>query len=65
MRKLPVWGIFGIVLRLTGAAGTYKKDDPVELFVNKVGPYFNPHETYHYYSLLEFLKNEFNMRRSL
>lgn len=23
----------------------------VALFVNKVGPYFNPHETYHYYSL--------------
>ena len=23
----------------------------VEVFVNKVGPYFNPHETYHYYQL--------------
>lgn len=23
----------------------------VVLYVNKVGPYFNPHETYHYYQL--------------
>ena len=23
----------------------------VVMYVNKVGPYFNPHETYHYYSL--------------
>lgn len=30
---------------------SYKKGDKVEVFVNKVGPYFNPHETYHYYSL--------------
>ena len=22
-----------------------------QLYVNKVGPYFNPHETYHYYQL--------------
>ena len=56
MRKLPVWGIFGIVFGSVRAAGTYKKDDPVELFVNKVGPYFNPHETYHYYSLPEVTK---------
>ena len=21
------------------------------MYVNKVGPYFNPHETYHYYQL--------------
>ena len=33
------------------AAGVYEKGDNVEVFVNKVGPYFNPHETYHYYSL--------------
>lgn len=33
------------------AMGTYKDGDRVEVFVNKVGPYFNPHETYHYYSL--------------
>src|SRR6218665_3932112 len=23
----------------------------VEVYVNKVGPFFNPHETYHYYKL--------------
>lgn len=29
----------------------YKADDPVTLWVNKVGPYNNPQETYNYYSL--------------
>ncbi|KAL8572570.1 Transmembrane 9 superfamily member 1 [Nucella lapillus] len=29
----------------------YGDGQKVELYVNKVGPYFNPHETYHYYSL--------------
>ncbi|XP_058771809.1 transmembrane 9 superfamily member 1-like [Vicia villosa] len=29
----------------------YQKDDPVTLWVNKVGPYNNPQETYNYYSL--------------
>lgn len=33
------------------AMQSYKPGDKVEIFVNKVGPYFNPHETYHYYSL--------------
>ena len=33
------------------ASDTYTKGENVEVFVNKVGPYFNPHETYHYYSL--------------
>jgi len=23
----------------------------VDVYVNKVGPFFNPHETYHYYQL--------------
>ncbi|XP_062520394.1 transmembrane 9 superfamily member 1-like [Corticium candelabrum] len=32
-------------------AATYKDGDKVVVYVNKVGPYFNPHETYHYYSL--------------
>ncbi|KAG6406936.1 hypothetical protein SASPL_134553 [Salvia splendens] len=31
--------------------GKYKADDPVTLWVNKVGPYNNPQETYNYYSL--------------
>ncbi|XP_053477406.1 transmembrane 9 superfamily member 1 [Ictalurus furcatus] len=30
---------------------TYKEGDPVMLYVNKVGPYHNPQETYHYYTL--------------
>lgn len=30
---------------------TYKDHDPVMLYVNKVGPYHNPQETYHYYTL--------------
>ena len=29
----------------------YKDNEKVLLYVNKVGPYFNPHETYHYYQL--------------
>lgn len=49
-------GLIGIVTLLIfesayAAGDVYKKDDPVQVFVNKVGPYFNPHETYHYYSL--------------
>ncbi|XP_076348174.1 transmembrane 9 superfamily member 1-like [Tachypleus tridentatus] len=30
---------------------TYKDGEKVILYVNKVGPYFNNHETYHYYQL--------------
>ncbi|MBA0705154.1 hypothetical protein Golax_017364 [Gossypium laxum] len=29
----------------------YQPDDPITLWVNKVGPYNNPQETYNYYSL--------------
>jgi hypothetical protein len=29
----------------------YKTEEPVKLWVNKVGPYNNPQETYNYYSL--------------
>lgn len=29
----------------------YQADDPVTLWVNKVGPYNNPQETYNYYTL--------------
>ncbi|XP_022807854.1 transmembrane 9 superfamily member 1-like [Stylophora pistillata] len=32
-------------------AASYKGGEKVPLYVNKVGPYFNPQETYHYYSL--------------
>lgn len=34
-----------------GWAVSYKQGDPVILYVNKVGPYHNPQETYHYYTL--------------
>lgn len=30
---------------------SYKEGEKVTLYVNKVGPYFNPQETYHYYQL--------------
>lgn len=30
---------------------TYDNGSKVEVYVNKVGPFFNPHETYHYYKL--------------
>ena len=29
----------------------YAQDQKVQVFVNKVGPYYNPQETYHYYTL--------------
>ncbi|CAD6344136.1 unnamed protein product [Miscanthus lutarioriparius] len=33
------------------ASKIYKTEEPVKLWVNKVGPYNNPQETYNYYSL--------------
>ena len=36
---------------LPGWAVSYKQGDNVTLYVNKVGPYHNPQETYHYYTL--------------
>jgi len=56
--KEGVW--FCWVLYLVAALGTvfaseydhkYRANDPVTLWVNKVGPYNNPQETYNYYSL--------------
>uniref|UniRef100_A0A146RJW8 Transmembrane 9 superfamily member n=1 Tax=Fundulus heteroclitus TaxID=8078 RepID=A0A146RJW8_FUNHE len=35
----------------SGWAAGYKQGDNVTLYVNKVGPYHNPQETYHYYTL--------------
>lgn len=32
-------------------ASKYKKGEKITMYVNKVGPYYNPQETYHYYSL--------------
>ena len=41
-----------IVTYVTSETGSKFKDgDIVDVYVNKVGPYWNPHETYHYYSL--------------
>ena len=52
------WGPLPLLLLLLtgrepGAEGAtrYKAGDPVMLYVNKVGPYHNPQETYHYYQL--------------
>ena len=40
-----------LCISFSHALTSYKEGDKVEVYVNKVGPYFNPHETYHYYSL--------------
>ncbi|CAH1776014.1 unnamed protein product [Owenia fusiformis] len=40
-----------LALISTVSCATYKPDTKVPVYVNKVGPYFNPHETYHYYQL--------------
>ncbi|XP_065652076.1 transmembrane 9 superfamily member 1 isoform X2 [Hydra vulgaris] len=40
--------IFFVVIPITAS---YQSGEKVLMYVNKVGPYFNPQETYHYYSL--------------
>lgn len=40
-----------ILCALACLATAYKQGDNVTLYVNKVGPYHNPQETYHYYTL--------------
>ena len=40
-----------LLFSVDGAHHQFKEAESVPVFVNKVGPYFNPHETYHYYSL--------------
>ncbi|CAJ0934346.1 unnamed protein product, partial [Mesorhabditis belari] len=42
--------LFGIHLT-HGAVNMYQSKEKVDVFVNKVGPYANIHETYHFYSL--------------
>lgn len=51
-RWLPLLLLLGTG-REPGVEGVthYKAGDPVILYVNKVGPYHNPQETYHYYQL--------------
>ncbi|KAL0908275.1 hypothetical protein M5K25_022763 [Dendrobium thyrsiflorum] len=49
-------GLVIVLLFATSASASesdhkYQPDDPVTLWVNKVGPYNNPQETYNYYSL--------------
>jgi transmembrane 9 superfamily protein 1 len=36
---------------VNGDGTHYKEGEKITVYVNKVGPYFNPQETYHYYSL--------------
>nr|XP_028560736.1 LOW QUALITY PROTEIN: transmembrane 9 superfamily member 1 [Podarcis muralis] len=44
--------VFLLSLLSTASSEThYQRGDPVMLYVNKVGPYHNPQETYHYYQL--------------
>lgn len=43
--------MFNLISFASAEALRYKDSDHVEVYVNKVGPYWNPHETYHYYSL--------------
>lgn len=50
MKTLPGLAVFSALLCCVLAV-SYKPGDEVILYVNKVGPYFNPHETYHYYQL--------------
>lgn len=38
-------------LEMFGGPRSYKEGDPVPLFVNKIGPFHNPSETYQYYDL--------------
>uniref|UniRef100_A0A3Q7IUF3 Transmembrane 9 superfamily member n=1 Tax=Solanum lycopersicum TaxID=4081 RepID=A0A3Q7IUF3_SOLLC len=49
-RSLVIFVIFSLFLAYPSLA-KYQADEPVTLWVNKVGPYNNPQETYNYYSL--------------
>ncbi|XP_032827128.1 transmembrane 9 superfamily member 1 isoform X3 [Petromyzon marinus] len=40
-----------VVGRAHAGGSHFKEGEVVTLYVNKVGPYHNPHETYHYYTL--------------
>ncbi|XP_052763793.1 transmembrane 9 superfamily member 1-like isoform X2 [Mya arenaria] len=40
-----------LALFTTVFSSKYEENAKVVMYVNKVGPYFNPHETYHYYQL--------------
>ncbi|XP_024544739.1 transmembrane 9 superfamily member 1 [Selaginella moellendorffii] len=54
MHSLPAWLLLACLLQLALASEydhKYDIGDAVVLWVNKVGPYNNPQETYNYYSL--------------
>ncbi|CAA0818448.1 Transmembrane 9 superfamily member 1 [Striga hermonthica] len=50
-RSLCVCIFFFAAFLVSSALGKYQADETVTLWVNKVGPYNNPQETYNYYSL--------------
>ncbi|KAG6780230.1 hypothetical protein POTOM_013084 [Populus tomentosa] len=54
-RSLPLIAFISLVLLSPALAfdadHRYGQEEPVKLWVNKVGPYNNPQETYNYYSL--------------
>ncbi|KAG5248484.1 transmembrane superfamily member [Salix suchowensis] len=53
-RSLPLLALISLLLSLAlafDADHRYGQEEPVKLWVNKVGPYNNPQETYNYYSL--------------
>ncbi|KAK6115509.1 hypothetical protein DH2020_007778 [Rehmannia glutinosa] len=43
--------LFFVAFLVSSTLGKYQADETVTLWVNKVGPYNNPQETYNYYSL--------------
>lgn len=48
--SLVVWAACALAV-FAGPNHIFKDGEKIPTFVNKVGPYFNKHETYHYYSL--------------
>ncbi|CAA6667696.1 unnamed protein product [Spirodela intermedia] len=48
---LPPYALFSYVTIFLSILLQYQTHEPVTLWVNKVGPYDNPQETYNYYSL--------------
>uniref|UniRef100_A0ACB8EWD3 Uncharacterized protein n=1 Tax=Sphaerodactylus townsendi TaxID=933632 RepID=A0ACB8EWD3_9SAUR len=47
---VPLFSLFCLI-SVVSSEIRYQRGNPVELYVNKVGPYHNPQETYHYYQL--------------
>lgn len=51
LHSLAVLCVWSMVPSPITGDNRYKQGDTVMLYVNKVGPYHNPQETYHYYQL--------------